>query len=255
MPIRGVIFDMGGTLLHYNAPHATWEDTEKLGAQAVYAVLQEAGYALPPRDEALLQAWEYARALWARIVAQRQHVQNVLLDQQIQQIAGAWGVPSLSHPLLQRAAHAYMAAIQTHVRPLEGAADTLTALRHQGLRLGLISNTHWPGHYHIADLERFALRPYLEHLVFSADVAAWKPGPEVFALGLAALELDASEAVYGGDSLYFDVWGAQQAGLRAVWIEQEHRWLPDGLQVTPDATIRTLPELIEIVRRWSQGAP
>lgn len=250
MPVRGIIFDMGGTLLHYNAPGADWEDTEKVGAEAVYTLLSVAGYSLPPRDDALAQAWELARALWAAIVAQGQHVENIRLEQQIRQVAAAWGVPPLPLPVLERAAHAYMSAIQAHVRPLEGATHTLDALRRQGLRLGLISNTHWPGRYHIEDLERFALRPYFDHLVFSADVAAWKPGREIFALGLAGLELDASEAIYVGDSLYFDVWGAQQAGLRGVWIEQAHRWLPEGLQVTPDATIRTLPELIEVVQRW-----
>ena len=34
MPIRGVIFDLGGTLLHYKEAGTTWEDMEKRGAQA-----------------------------------------------------------------------------------------------------------------------------------------------------------------------------------------------------------------------------
>lgn len=250
MPIRGVLFDMGGTLLHYSAPGANWEDTEKIGAEGVYTLLQASGYHLPPREQALAQAWDYARELWASVVAQGQQVRNFRIDQQIERLVALWGIPILPPPLLQRAAHAYMAAIQTHVRPLDGAAETLAALRQEGLRVGLISNTHWPGHYHVADLERFALLPYLEHLIFSADVAAWKPGEQIFALGLEALQLAPQEAVYVGDTLYFDVWGAQQAGLRAVWIEQPHRWLPDGLDVTPDATIRALPDLMDVVRRW-----
>jgi len=53
-----------------------------------------------------------------------------------------------------------------------------------------------------------------------------------------------------GDSLYFDVWGAQQAGLRAVWIEQRHRWMPDGLEATPDATIQSLAQLVTVVEQW-----
>jgi FMN phosphatase YigB (HAD superfamily) len=250
MPVRGVLFDMGGTLLHYSAPGANWEDTEKIGASGVYALLQEAGYDLPPQEQALAQAWHHAREIWAAIVAQGRQVRNFRIEQQIEQMVARWNVPDLPPPLIQRAAHAYMSAIQAHVRPLDGAAATLAALREQGLRVGLISNTHWPGHYHVADLERFALLPHLEHLVFSADVSAWKPGEQIFALGLEALGLTPDEAVYVGDTLYFDVWGAQGAGLRAVWIEQPHRWLPDGLEVTPDATIRTLSELPQLVRRW-----
>jgi FMN phosphatase YigB (HAD superfamily) len=55
MPVRGVLFDMGGTLLHYSAPGANWEDTEKTGAAGVYALLQEADYELPSREQALTQ--------------------------------------------------------------------------------------------------------------------------------------------------------------------------------------------------------
>ena len=32
MGLRGVIFDMGGTLLHYSPPGQDWESMERLGA-------------------------------------------------------------------------------------------------------------------------------------------------------------------------------------------------------------------------------
>lgn len=248
MPVRGVIFDMGGTLLHYNAPDATWEETEKAGARPVYALLRDAGYSLPPEDEALARAWQHALNVWSNIATA--DVQDLKLHRQIRQVAALWGLPDLPDDLVERAGLAYMGAIQAHVYPLEGAAETLAALRQQGLRVGLVSNTHWPGRYHLDDLERFGLLPYLEHPIFSADVEAWKPGREVFALSLRALGLAPQDAIYVGDSLYFDVWGAQQAGLRAVWIEQRHRWMPDGLQATPDATIQSLPQLVAVIEEW-----
>ncbi len=248
MPVRGVIFDMGDTLLHYNAPDATWEETEKEGARPVYALLRDAGYSLPPEDEALARAWQHALNVWSNIAAA--DVKDLKLHRQIRCVATLWGLPDLPDDLVERAGLAYMRAIQAHVWPLEGAADTLAALRQQGLRVGLVSNTHWPGCYHLDDLERFGLLPYLEHPIFSADVEAWKPGREVFALSLRALGLAPQEAIYVGDSLYFDVWGAQQAGLRAVWIEQRHRWMPDGLEAMPDATIQTLPQLVALVEQW-----
>lgn len=248
MTVRGVIFDMGGTLLHYNAPDATWEETEKTGARVVYAVLRDAGYSLPPEDEALARAWQHALSVWSNIATA--DVKDLKLHRQMRLVAALWDLPDLPDDLVERAGLAYTGAIQAHVYPLEGAAETLAALRRQGLRVGLVSNTHWPGRYHLDDLERFGLLPYLEHLIFSADVEAWKPGSEIFTLSLQALGLAPEEAVYVGDSLYFDVWGAQQAGLRAVWIEQRHRWMPDGLQATPDATIQSLPQLTAIVEQW-----
>ncbi len=48
MPVRGVLFDMGGTLLHYSAPGANWEDTEKIGASGVYACCKKPVMACRP---------------------------------------------------------------------------------------------------------------------------------------------------------------------------------------------------------------
>jgi putative hydrolase of the HAD superfamily len=248
MTVRGVIFDLGGTLLHYNPPDKGWEGMEKIGAQGVYQYLREQHRVLPPESEALDSAWDYARTLWTSL--DQYPVQDLKLSIQLGALAGRWGVDSLPATTLDALAQAYMTSVQSHVVPLDGAEETLQSLRGWGLRLGLISNTLWPGEAHRQDLDRHGLSGYLDHLVFSADVEAWKPQREVFQMALNALALQPDETVFVGDSLYHDIWGAQQAGLRAVWIEQPMRWLPDGIQVTPDATITRLPELPGIVGDW-----
>jgi putative hydrolase of the HAD superfamily len=248
MTVRGVIFDLGGTLLHYNPPHKGWEGMEKIGAQGVYQYLREQRRTLPPESQALDMAWDYARTLWTSL--DQYSVKDLKLSIQLGALAGRWGVDSLSPTTLDALAQAYMTGVQSHVLPLDGAEETLQALRGWGLRLGLISNTLWPGDAHRQDLKRHGLSSYLDHVVFSADVEAWKPHREVFQMTLNALALQADESVFVGDSLYHDIWGAQQAGLRAVWIEQQLLGLPDGIQVTPDATIRRLPELLDVVSDW-----
>jgi len=253
MALRGVIFDMGGTLLHYSPPGQDWEAMERLGAQGVYYYLRELGYDLPHEEDALAGAWLIAHALWESI--NDQDVSHLTLGYQVRDLARSWGVADLEPEQLEALATAYMHGIQAIVSPLEGAVETLEALRERGLRLGLISNTLWEGRFHRSDLDRWGLTPYLEVLVFSADAQAWKPYQAVFQQALKALDLAPEDAVYVGDSLYFDVFGAQQAGLRAVWIEQERRDLPLGLAVTPDATIHALPELIPLVDRWRGSAP
>jgi putative hydrolase of the HAD superfamily len=249
MALRGVLFDMGGTLLYFNPPGESWEGMEKIGALGAYRLLSEQNYLLPPEQEALELAWTYARDLWADLNAHPP--KNLKLGYQMSLLAGQWGIADLAEDIIEALAQAYMTAIRTHVRPLEGAVETLCALRERGLRVGLISNTMWPGVIHLHDLEQQGLMPYLEHLVFSADVEAWKPNREIFELGLVALDLAPDEAAYVGDSMYFDVWGAQRAGMRGVWIEQPFTWLPDGVEVIPDATIKTLPELLDVVDDWT----
>ncbi|MBN1564745.1 MAG: HAD family hydrolase [Anaerolineae bacterium] len=254
MPVRGIIFDMGGTLLHYNAPNTTWEDTEKLGARGVYRTLRAAGYTLPPADEAITAAWQHAITTWKSIEA-NYNPATLKLHYQLHDLARLWGTDELPTATVDAITQAYMTAIQRHVYPLDHAAETLQTLRDNGYRIGLISNTVWPGSAHYDDLDRFGLLPYLAHLTFSADVEAWKPYAEIFQIGLAALDLTPDEAIYVGDSLYFDVWGAQQAGLRGVWIEQDHRWLPEGMadDVVPAATIKHLPDLLGVVEQWSRS--
>ena len=251
MPVRGIIFDMGGTLLHYNAPNTGWEDTEKLGARGVYHHLHTKDYILPPEEEAIETAWQHAISMW-KSIAENYNPAALKLHHQLHDLAQLWGTGKLSVKLVDAITQAYMTAIQGHVYPLDHAAETLRVLREKGYRVGLISNTVWPGSAHQNDLERFGLLPYLEHLIFSADVEAWKPYAKIFQLGMEALDLKLDETIYVGDSLYFDVWGSQQAGLRSVWIEQERRWLPDGMDdITPDATIKQLPDLVDVVSQWN----
>jgi HAD superfamily hydrolase (TIGR01509 family) len=250
MTLHGVLFDLGGTLLHYNAPNTTWEDTEKTGARGVYRRLRDEGYKLPPEDDALDAAWDHTVAFWSQ-VTNHYDPETLKLDRLLRSLAARWGVNTpLPDDLAAALALIYMRAVQAHVYPLDGAADTLRALRDRGLRIGLISNTLWPGSAHLEDLERHGLAPYIEHKIFSADVEAWKPHQAIFQLGLDALNLSPKETIFVGDALYHDIWGAQQAGLRAVWIEQERPWVPDGITVTPDATIHRLPELLDRVTGW-----
>jgi FMN phosphatase YigB (HAD superfamily) len=249
MTLRAVLFDLGGTLLHYNAPQSTWEDTEKTGARAVYRGLQAAGYTLPPEAESLGHAWEHTLAFWSQIVI-HYDPKTLKMGHFIRSLTAEWQIDHLPEPLVESLGSDYVRAIQAHVHPLDSAAHTLRALRERGLRIGLISNTIYPGTAHLDDLRRHGLIDYIEHPIFSADVEAWKPYRAVFQLGLGALDVVPDEAFFVGDALYHDVWGAQQAGLRAVWIEQARTWVPDGLTVTPDATIRHLPELLDIAAQW-----
>jgi putative hydrolase of the HAD superfamily len=95
------------------------------------------------------------------------------------------------------------------------------------------------------------LAPYFAVIVVSGEVGVGKPDPRIYTHTLALLDVTAGQAVMVGDNLVNDVRGAQEAGLRAVWLTRT-----DGLayaarrtlerlrqRVSPDATIATLAEL------------
>ena len=47
-----------------------------------------------------------------------------------------------------------------------------------------------------------------------------------------------------GDRLYDDVWGAQQAGLKTVWVRNDHTPAYDAV---PDATVDRLADLPDLL--------
>ena len=54
----------------------------------------------------------------------------------------------------EEAALLYLDAWTPHIRHDPDAVPVIEALRARGLKIGLLSNTHWPRAYHGANLER-----------------------------------------------------------------------------------------------------
>lgn len=106
--------------------------------------------------------------------------------------------------------------------PVPGAAEQLLRLQGAGLRLAIVSNAtgtvadELAGHRICAlDDPRCAT---VEVVVDSAVVGVEKPDPAIFRLALDALHLPPEQCVYLGDSVHFDVNGAQAADIPAIHV-------------------------------------
>jgi putative hydrolase of the HAD superfamily len=98
--------------------------------------------------------------------------------------------------------------------------DTLAALRADGLRLAVTSNTGFlTGAQMRPVLAGFGLR--VDHRVFSDEVGHAKPAPEIFAHLAGAADLRPAEILHVGDNERADVRGALAAGLHALWYRPE----------------------------------
>ena len=83
----------------------------------------------------------------------------------------------------------------------------------------MLSNTIWPRDWH----EGFFRRDGVDHLidgdVYTSEIPWTKPARSAFAAAMAAVGVtDPARCVYVGDRLYDDVWGAHNAGLRAIHV-------------------------------------
>jgi putative hydrolase of the HAD superfamily len=70
---------------------------------------------------------------------------------------------------------------------------------------------------------------------------------------MAAVGVDEpGRCVYVGDRLFDDVWGAQNAGMRAIHIP--HSAIPDSQrghsEGEPDAVVQSLAEVADVVAGW-----
>jgi HAD superfamily hydrolase (TIGR01509 family) len=106
-------------------------------------------------------------------------------------------------------------------RPLPGAPEALARLAAEGWRLGLISNIWRPylqsvrAHYG----PFFDARVEPELQLFSFQLGAAKPAPEVFAEALRRAAVPAERAVMVGDSYDEDIAPAAALGLKTVWVQ------------------------------------
>ena len=99
-----------------------------------------------------------------------------------------------------------------------------------------------------AKIRQFALARFFDHIQVEGDVGFGKPDLRAFRRALAALDVAPDEAWMVGDNLVWDIRGAQQAGIYAIWIDV-HGSGPDAEDgVTPDQVVASLAEVLQLER-------
>ncbi len=251
MPVlQVVLFDLGGTLLHYEQPPEHTFDA--INARALRAFLQEAvkgGARVPDPELAIRAVGRMAAAMEAK--ARRTHYANsaeVIIREGLEAVGIK--IPGKAWP---SAMEAYYAAISAIVKPVDGdSRGVLAKLVAQGRSLGLVSNTFWSPALHDADLERFGLLEYLPVRVYSCVAGYVKPDPRIYRQALDLLDVAPAEAVFVGDKLDVDVAGPQKLGMRAVLVETPFRKEEDP-EIKPDARIASIDELPDLLLAWDRS--
>jgi putative hydrolase of the HAD superfamily len=117
-------------------------------------------------------------------------------------------------------------------------------------RTAMISNFAYAPTFHQA-LDRFGIRSAFETVVVSAEVGWCKPHRIIFDHTFEKMGIQASDALFVGDQLYVDVYGALNCGMHVAWIETERQdWLRPEITASecpPTYTVRVLTELIDLL--------
>jgi putative hydrolase of the HAD superfamily len=236
MSIEAIVFDWGGTLSiyadielidmwHLAADHlarATGRDREELRVKLLAAELRY---------------WENVKT------TQRAGTLGEILTEE----SRALGL-DVSAAVISEAAVRHLDAWTPHIAHHLDAVPTLIALRERGIKIGLLSNTHWPEDFHEHFLERDGLAALIDVRGYTSNMSHSKPHRVAFEHVLQRLNVSPEHAVMVGDRPIDDVWGSQQIGMRGIW--RPHKQSPELGDVVPDAIIHRLTELPEIISRW-----
>ncbi len=223
MQLDAVIFDWGGTLTPWHTIdlYDCWFTVTRDDAQA----------------KALLAAEDQ---VWGLV--RHEHRSGTLND------ILALAELSLTEPQLA----AYYQWWDAHSITDPDVPEVFEALRTRGLKVGVLSNTTWPQDQHARIFTRDQVDHLIDGAVYSSEIPWAKPHPEAFRAALDAVGVsDPARAVYVGDRLFEDVFGANRVGMRAVHIPlsviPEKQRGEDGV---PDATIHQLSELVPVIDGW-----
>ena len=148
-------------------------------------------------------------------------------------------------PLVTRMGERYDQIRNEAMRPFPGAIETLRRLQMTDIRLGLLTNGS--AEMQRGKIERFSVAEYFDHIQIEGEFGIGKPDERAFRHALEALSVEPTEAWMVGDNLDFDIHGAQQVGIHAIWVDTHGNGLPDGTTVRPDSVIRSLSDLGKLI--------
>lgn len=239
--MRGVIFDLGGTLIHFDG------DSQTIAAEGTVdlaAFLVKQGLAV--REKAFASAFFEERERAAK-QAEADGVERTA-EMTLRRTLAAFGYPQMDDNLLTRGVKIFFRPEERGWRVYPDAIPTLQRLSETGYRLALISNaTDDPLIQRI--LDRLGFRPWLSPAITSAGVGIRKPDPGIFRLVLDEWGLPAESCVMVGDYLWADIHGAHRAGMPGVLVTMREQ--PANAQyaraIVPEAQVSCLAELPKLI--------
>lgn len=232
--LDAVVFDWGGTLTPYHDA-----DLTDLWSAA-------AGMLAPERKEELTAALVAVEAeFWERSTSER-GAHSAKVGELVRLATDRVGL-DVESGIHDRAVVALLESWAPHTVVEPDGAATLRALRERGLRIGLLSNTHWPREWHERFLARDGVLDLIDVRVYTSDLRHTKPHAEAFRAVLGQLGVAPERAVMIGDRPFDDISGAKALGMRAVL--KPNGFVP-GADVSPDATIERLSQLPAIIDTW-----
>ncbi len=223
--IKAISFDVDGTL---------WDFEDAL-ARGLEAALREVRLIDPEGTEGLTvdhldQAWVVERdRQWGTIT------DLVKLRHDAMRRAFA-DIDTPDNHLANRATGAYLEERNRNSRPFADVVPGLEWL-HGSYTLGTLTNGSMRP-------ERLGLEKFFDFIVMSVEHGGIeKPDPRIFEIAVREARCEPHELLHVGDHIEYDVRGANDAGVKSVWLNRTGERSSSG--VRPDLEVTCLSELAD----------
>ena len=230
MPIKAVGFDIGHTLINYNAP-LSWKSLYPDVLRKVMDVCQFAEQ----------ENWlESAVAVLSKYNT-REHYREyeVTSDTIFKEIFDAWGQ---DYGKLSVAKEVFYEFFQSNAVCFDDTVSTLETLSANGFLLGFLTDVAYgmDNEYSLNDIAE--IKHYFNAGFTSVDVGFRKPNAQGFMMLLDALDIQPSQMLFVGDEEK-DITGANNVGIVSVLINKD----ADTKNWGQSHTIQNLSEILNLI--------
>lgn len=210
--VRGICFDLGGTLVRPEAEPTTGQVARVL-------------------DISLDQA--------RSVMEQGAKRHRTTPEDLAHDLATAYGRPALTAPLARVLERARQRAVEPELFP--DAEPALTTLRQRGFALFALTNSLGSS---VPTAPRRTFRNLLDQVIYSAETGAVKPERAAFTAVEEAGGLAPYQLLHVGDSPRADIAGAAEAGWHTAWLDRHRTGDPPAAGTIRLHSLTTLPLLL-----------
>lgn len=223
MELKGIVFDLDSTLVESNVDFVKMK-------QRMIKLLEDNGHpkgVLSPTDMTTVKIIEEAEAEWEKQEKPEEKRREIL--EILNKIMDQGEMESIEN-----------------LREIQGASDTMKTLRKMGLRLAVLTRSHY--NYAVEALKKTGMLDCFELVLGRGQTPQPKPYREALEHTVKLMGLNIDEVMMVGDH-QIDCDSATNCGCRFVGVATGHRGLKSWLNETPPTvllqSVTELPMYIE----------
>jgi len=237
-PIRHILFDLGGTLMH---ARGDWADILETADRALTEKLHQ--------YDIKLNSHTFRTRLHQYYDQRDQDFQETTYHFVLRELLKELGYAEVAESVLRSALDAMYAITQKNWMLEDDSLETIQKLKSKNFHLGIFSNAG--DDKDVQELiEGFGIHPHFDFVLTSAACYYRKPHPRAFEIAIAQWNIKPEEAVMVGDSLLADIYGAQSLNMQAIWLTRRAKFTADEeRRIKPDFDMAGLNQLLPILER------